>query len=40
MIALCPNCHAIKTLSADAEKWRSVFRKTAADLHRRGIDGA
>jgi hypothetical protein len=39
MIALCPNCHAIKTLSADSERWRSIFRKTAAELHRRGVDG-
>jgi len=39
MIAVCPNYHAIKTLSADGEKWRSIFREAAAELHRRGIDG-
>ncbi|WP_194904201.1 HNH endonuclease [Catenulispora rubra] len=39
MIAVCPNCHAIKTLSADGERWRSLFREAAAELHRRGIDG-
>ncbi|MEZ0107896.1 hypothetical protein ABH920_001888 [Catenulispora sp. EB89] len=39
MIAVCPNCHAIKTLSADCEKWRSIFREAAAELHRRRIDG-
>jgi hypothetical protein len=39
MIAVCPNCHAVKTLSADRERWRSIFRETAAELHRRSFEG-
>ncbi|MFB7907536.1 HNH endonuclease [Kitasatospora sp. NPDC056076] len=33
MIALCPNCHALKTYGQNKEKLRKVLKKTARSLH-------
>ena len=33
MIALCPNCHALKTLGVDRERLRRVLRRTAQQHH-------
>ncbi|MFF5444862.1 HNH endonuclease [Streptomyces sp. NPDC012888] len=33
MIALCPNCHAMKTRGSRAELLRELFRQTAATAH-------
>ncbi|MGY5106804.1 HNH endonuclease, partial [Streptomyces sp. 900105245] len=33
MIALCPNCHAIKTRGARGEQLREVFRAAARAHH-------
>ncbi|MFJ7910741.1 HNH endonuclease [Kitasatospora sp. NPDC096204] len=34
MIALCPNCHAVKTRGTTGEQMREVFRRAARDRHR------
>ncbi|MFD9456101.1 HNH endonuclease [Streptomyces sp. NPDC059985] len=39
MIALCPNCHAMKTRGARAELLRERFRKVARKAHRRRLAG-
>ncbi|MFF9895517.1 HNH endonuclease [Streptomyces longispororuber] len=33
MIALCPNCHAVKTRGSTREELRAVFRAVAAERH-------
>ncbi|MCY0940522.1 HNH endonuclease signature motif containing protein [Streptomyces antarcticus] len=35
MIALCPNCHAIKTRTAVSDQFRELLRSTALDRHLR-----
>ncbi|MGW4898420.1 HNH endonuclease signature motif containing protein [Kitasatospora sp. NPDC004240] len=40
MIALCPNCHAIKTRGATGEQLREAFRKAALDRHRQFLGQA
>ncbi|MET9608015.1 HNH endonuclease [Streptomyces sp. NPDC006512] len=39
MIALCPNCHAMKTRGARAEVLRERFRKVARKAHKRRLAG-
>ena len=35
MIALCPNCHAVKTRGRTREQLRAVLLRAAADAHQR-----
>ncbi|MET9417752.1 HNH endonuclease signature motif containing protein [Streptomyces klenkii] len=35
MIALCPNCHTVKTLGTTGESLRELFREVARERHRR-----
>jgi 5-methylcytosine-specific restriction protein A len=37
MIALCPNCHAVKTLGRQAEQLRELLRDTARKLHAKAM---
>ncbi|MFF7447189.1 MULTISPECIES: HNH endonuclease [unclassified Streptomyces] len=37
MIALCPNCHALKTYGADREKLRRLLAATARRLHAQAL---
>ncbi|MFJ9446381.1 HNH endonuclease [Kitasatospora sp. NPDC101235] len=40
MIALCPNCHTIKTRGTAGEQLREAFRKAALDRHRQFLGHA
>jgi len=35
MIALCPNCHAVKTLGGEPDRWRSRLSQIAREGHER-----
>ncbi|MFD4654135.1 HNH endonuclease [Kitasatospora sp. NPDC058444] len=37
MIALCPNCHALKTYGQHQERLRRELKKTARDLHNKAL---
>lgn len=37
MIALCPNCHAVKTRGTRREELREVFRSVAGERHERAL---
>ncbi|MCA6090624.1 HNH endonuclease [Streptomyces sp. SCA3-4] len=39
MIALCPNCHTVKTLGTTGENLRETFRRVAWERHSRFLDG-
>ncbi|GCE02176.1 HNH endonuclease [Embleya hyalina] len=38
MIALCPNCHAVKTRGTNAERLREILRDTARQRHARAME--
>ncbi|MFJ9771750.1 HNH endonuclease [Kitasatospora sp. NPDC101157] len=40
MIALCPNCHALKTYGQHQEKLRRELKRTAQFLHAMSLDGS
>ncbi|MEU9080682.1 HNH endonuclease signature motif containing protein [Kitasatospora sp. NPDC048538] len=40
MIALCPNCHALKTYGQHQEKLRRELKKTAQHLHTAALDSS
>ncbi|MYS87882.1 HNH endonuclease signature motif containing protein [Embleya scabrispora] len=40
MIALCPNCHAMKTRGRQQEEMRKRLRKVAEEAHRTAIGGS
>jgi 5-methylcytosine-specific restriction protein A len=39
MVALCPNCHAMKTRGSKREQFRAVLLDVAREAHARALAG-